>query len=83
MRRPEVRNKACVRGRPLGQIFGIEGDIAVVVDVRLELLMAPVVKRVGEQEAARRAAPVVNGNAGQGRGDAADLAGSVHVDHAE
>src|ERR1700749_4622054 len=83
MCRPEVRNEGCVRGRPLGQIFGIECDVTVIVDVGFELLMAPVVERVGEQEAARRAAPVIDGNAGQGRGLTADLAGTVHVDHAE
>ena len=72
-----------VVARPLGQIFGIEGDVAVIVDVRLELVVAPVVERVGEQEAASRAAAVIDGHAGERRAHAADLAGAVHVDDAE
>src|SRR5581483_7950782 len=60
-----------------------EGDVAVIVDVRLELIVVPVIERVSEQEAARATASVIDGHARQRWAHAANFAGLVHVDDAE
>jgi hypothetical protein len=57
--------------------------IAVVVDVRLELILAPVVERIGEKKATRRAATIIDRHAGKRRSHAArNFAGPMQINDA-
>src|SRR5262249_30839443 len=70
-----------VVARPHLGVIRINGGIAAVVNVRLEIFLAPAVEGVGEQEAAGGAAPVAHERAGWRQPDAAvDLAIPVEVD---
>src|SRR6185312_4639195 len=82
-RRPEVGHDLRIAARSFGERFGIKRPIAVIVDVRSELLVVPIIESVGEQKAAAGAATVVDGDARERWPRAAgDLAGPVHVDDA-
>ena len=67
--------------RPRLRILRIDRRITLIIDVGLEVLLAPGVEGVGEQESAAAAAPVTHRRAGRRQLDAAlDLAISVEVD---
>ena len=66
--------------RPRLRILRIDRRITLIIDVGLEVLLAPGVEGVGEQESAAAAAPVAHRRAGRRQLDAARLAISIEVD---
>ena len=77
----ELRNQAGMPGGPHHHVLRVNGQIAVVIDVRFEILFGPVVERVRKKKTATRAAAVIDWMAGERRmGDARGQARPVHVD---